>query len=166
MFFRRISLLLLLSLSLSATSTLAETDSNIASSKTPQLTAQPFAIGQGRRQRRQGNIMGELDLTDAQKNQLQNIRNQYQPRLREKREALSEAYETLREMMSSDTSPSEVRRQHQQLQALRQEMSDLRFESLLELRDVLTSEQREQFAEFMEERGSDFRNRPRRRFRR
>jgi len=150
MSFRRISLLTVLFLSLSTTSTFAETYSNVSSPEKSQLIAQRFERGQGRGRR--GNLMEELDLTAAQRNQLQSIRSEYQPRLMEQKEALSDAYETLRDMMTDDASTSEVRRQHQQVQALRQEMSDLRFESMLEMREVLTPEQREEFAELMEDR--------------
>lgn len=164
MCFRRISLLTLLLLSLSATSAFAETHSDTFSPKSPQLTAQGFEMGQGRRRRRRGgDIMEALNLTEAQKDQLQTIRSEYQPRISEQKETLSDAYETLRDMMTDDASSSEVRRQHQQVQALRQEMSDLRFESMLEMREVLTPEQREEFAELMEDRragrGRGFRGR-------
>lgn len=156
MSFRRISLLTVLFLSLSATSTLAETYSDVSSPEKSQLTAQRFERG-GRR----GNLMEELDLTATQRNQLQSIRSEYQPRLMEQKEALEDAYETLRDMMTDDASTSAVRRQHQQVQALRQEMSDLRFESMLEMREVLTPDQREEFAELMEDRraGRGFRGR-------
>lgn len=152
MSFRRISLLTVLFLSLSATSTLAVTYSDVFSSENPQLTAQRFERGQGRRRGRGGDIMEKLDLSEAQKDQLQSIRSEYQPRLVEREEALSDAYATLREMMTDDASSSAVRRQHQQVQTLRQEMSDLRFESMLQMREVLTPEQREEFAELMEDR--------------
>lgn len=54
--------------------------------------------------------------------------------------------------MHSNTSAEELRNQHEQVQELHQEMGNLRFESMLEMREVLTAEQREQFAELMQER--------------
>lgn len=57
--------------------------------------------------------------------------------------------------MIDDTASSEVRRQHQQVQTLRQDLSDLRFESMLKMRNVLTPDQREEFAELMQERRRD-----------
>ena len=157
MLFRRISLLTVLLLSLSATSAFAETYANVSSTETPQFIAQGFGgngpgFGEGRRGRRGGDILEELDLTEAQKTELESIRTQYQPRIDEKRDVLFSAHQTLREMMASDTSPDELRRQHEQVQDLAEEMSDLRFESMLEMREVLTPEQREEFAQLMEER--------------
>lgn len=157
MCFRRISLLTLLFLSLNATSTFAETDFNFSSPEHPHFMAQSFGngpgFGQGRRGGgRRGDIMEALDLTEAQKDQLENIRNKYEPRISEQKDALFEAHQTLRQLMTDDASTSEVRRQHQQVQTLHQEMSDLRFESMLEMREVLTPEQREEFADLMEDR--------------
>lgn len=156
MSFRCISLLTLLFLSLSATSAFADAQTQFSPSETPKLTAQSFRNEPGSRQQRRerrGDIMEALDLSQAQKEELQSIRNQYQPRLMEKQEALFEAHQTLREMMIEDNaSTSEIRTQHEQVQDLRQEMSDLRFESMLEMREVLTPEQREEFAQLMEER--------------
>jgi len=155
MLFRRISLLTVLLLSLSATSAFAETDTNV--SKAPQLIAQGFGgnspgFGEGRRGRRGGDILEELDLTEAQKSELESIRSQYQPQLQQKRDALFSAHKTMREMMTTEASSDQLRRQHEQVQNLAEEMSDLRFESMLEMREVLTPEQRQEFAQLMEER--------------
>lgn len=156
MSFRRISLLTLLFLSLSATSAFADAQTQVSPSETPKLTAQSFRNEPGSRQQRRerrGDMMEALDLSQAQQDELQSIRNQYQPRLMEKQQALSEAHQTLREMMIDDNaSTSEIRTQHEQVQDLLQEMSNLRFESMLEMREVLTPEQREEFAQLMEER--------------
>lgn len=159
MSFRRISLLTVLLLSLSATSAFAETYASFSSSETPQFMAQRFGNGPGfrggRRQRRGGDVMEAIDITEDQKTELKSIRSQYQPRIEQTEDALSTAYQTLREMMIDNTSSGELRRQYEQAQGLLQEMSDLRFESMLEMRDVLTPEQREEFAELMEERRGD-----------
>lgn len=156
MFFRSISVLTFLFLSLNATSTLAEPTLNFSSSS-PLISQFPGngpGFGRGRQGRR-GQIMEALDLSQEQKNELQSIRNQYQPRIQDKQKTLFEARQSLREMMIDDTASSEVRRQHQQVQTLRQDMSDLRFESMLKMRNVLTPDQREEFAELMQERRRD-----------
>ena len=154
---RRISLFTLLFLSLSATSAFAGANSYFQTSETAQVIAQSFEdesdFSPRRRGRRGGQFMDALDLSDAQKNDLQRIRNEYQPRFMEQREALFEARQTLREMMVNDNASStELRRQHDQVLNLRQEIANLRFESMLEMREVLTPEQREDFAELMDER--------------
>ena len=155
MSFRHYSFLTVLILSLSTTSALAQNNFNFSSSETPVLTAQfsgnDFGFRQGHH-RRGTNLLDNLNLSEEQQNQLQTIRTDYQPRLIEQREQTAQAHQTLREMMQNNTSTEELRNQHEQVQALRQEMANLRFESMLEMREVLTPEQREQFAELMQER--------------
>jgi len=154
---RRISLFTILFLSLSATSALASINPDLGTPETPQFTSQAFdeddmPLAQVRRRAR-GDFMEALDLSEAQRNELQNIRNEYQPRLRERGEVLINEKQMLQNMMVNDTaSTSELRRQHQEVQSLREEISDLRFESMLEMREVLTPEQREELAELMDER--------------
>ncbi len=156
MSFRRISLFTLLFLSLSATSALAEANYSFQTPETPHLSAQAFddeLFAQGRRGRRRGGFMDALNLTAAQQDQLQSIREQYQPRLMDKREELFNVRQMLGDMMvQENVSNSELRRQHDKILTLRDEMGNLRFESMLEMRNVLTPEQREEFAELMEER--------------
>ncbi|NBD15923.1 MAG: periplasmic heavy metal sensor [Cyanobacteria bacterium] len=157
MFFHRISLFTLLFLSLSATSAFAGTNSYVQTLETPQLIAQSFDdeadFGPRHRGSRRGELIDQLDLSDTQKNELQRIRNEYQPRFMEQREALFEARQTLRNMMVDDNaSNSDLRQQHDKILSLRDEMGNLRFESMLEMREVLTPEQREDFAELMDER--------------
>lgn len=152
---RHYSFLTVLILSLSTTSALAQNNFNFSSSETPALTAQfwgnEFGFRQGHH-RRGTNLLDNLNLSEEQQNQLQTIRTDYQPRMMEQREQLAQAHQTLREMMHNNTSTEELRNQHEQVQALRQEMANLRFESMLERREVLTPEQREQLAELMQER--------------
>jgi len=157
MFFHRISLFTLLFLSLSATSAFAASSFDFQTLETPQLIAQSFDddadFGPRHRGRRRGELMDALDLSNDQKNELQRIRNEYQPRFMEQREALFEARQTLRNMMVDDNaSNSDLRQQHDKILSLRDEMGNLRFESMLEMREVLTPEQREDFAELMDER--------------
>ena len=156
MSFRRISLFTLLFFSLSTTSALAAANYSFQTPETPHLSAQSFddeLFAQRRRGRRRGDFMAALNLTEAQENQLQRIREQYQPRLIDKREELFNARQMLGDMMVQDNvSNRDLRRQHDKILTLRDEIGNLRFESMLEMRNVLTPEQREEFAELMEER--------------
>ena len=67
----------------------------------------------------------------------------------------------LQEMMAGTATEKEIRSQHQQVVQLDQKMDNLRFESMLETRQVLTPEQRRQFAQLMERHRGQFRERPR-----
>jgi Spy/CpxP family protein refolding chaperone len=156
MSFRRISLFTLLFLTLSATTAFAEANASFQTSETPYLTAQSFddePFTQRGRGRRRGDFMEALNLTEAQQNQLQSIREEYQPRLIDTREELFNARQMLSDMMvEENVSNNELRRQHDKILTLRDEIGNLRFESMLEMRTVLTPEQRETFAELVEER--------------
>jgi len=46
-----------------------------------------------------------------------------------------------------------LRQQHQEVQGLRNQLDNQRFETMLEIRQVLTPEQRTKMAELMEKRG-------------
>ena len=55
-------------------------------------------------------------------------------------------------MMQGNASENDLRNKHQEIVSLRQQMGNLRFESMLEMRKVLTPEQRQQFVQLMQER--------------
>lgn len=131
-----------------------------AFSEQPQLLSQ-FDRGQGG-----DRLMEALDLSADQRRQLEAIRAQYQPQLSQQREALQAEMKQLQQMMSGTASESELRAQHSQVVQLSQDMSELRFESMLASRNVLTPEQRAQFAQLLEERRAQFGQRLRDRFRR
>jgi Spy/CpxP family protein refolding chaperone len=58
-------------------------------------------------------------------------------------------------MMRNNESQNNLRSQHQKISALQQKMNNLRFESMLETRELLTPEQRQQFSAMMgEKRGN------------
>ena len=67
----------------------------------------------------------------------------------------------LNSLLSNNASDREVRSKHQQISRNRQEMSNLQFESFLEIRQVLTPAQRTEFSQLMQERRSNSRNRGR-----
>ena len=58
----------------------------------------------------------------------------------------------MRSLLASDVDPEQLRQQHQQLQDLRQQASDRCFTTMLEIREVLTPEQRIEWAELIRQR--------------
>jgi Spy/CpxP family protein refolding chaperone len=60
--------------------------------------------------------------------------------------------------MAGNASADEIRAKHRQVQELRQQMEEVSFESMLAMREVLTPEQRSQFARLIEQRRANFRN--------
>jgi Spy/CpxP family protein refolding chaperone len=69
----------------------------------------------------------------------------------ELREDISSERQKLADLMKTDDSTSILRSQHQKIIDLDQKMHNLRFEVMLEMREVLTMEQRQQWAESMQE---------------
>lgn len=96
-------------------------------------------------------LLQQLDLTSEQSQQIETIQEQF----RSENEALLQEMQSNRQQMhsllTSDTSAEELRQQHQQAQSLHQQLSDNRFETMLQIRDVLTPEQRAQVAQIMEQ---------------
>ena len=108
---------------------------------------------------RRGKFMEELNLTTEQQEQIQAIREKYRPQMEERRETLRKEQEILQEMMTGNASRDAILRQHQKVASLRQELGNLRFQSMLDTREVLTEEQRQKFAQMMEERRGQRRDR-------
>ena len=81
---------------------------------------------------------------------MQTIKSKYQPQIQTLREDISSEREKLAQMMVNNESTSNLRSQHQKILNLDQKMHNLRFEIMLEMREVLSAEQRQKWAESME----------------
>ncbi|MBR8826364.1 MAG: Spy/CpxP family protein refolding chaperone [Gomphosphaeria aponina SAG 52.96 = DSM 107014] len=103
-------------------------------------------------------LLEQLNLTEEQKQQMEAIRQKYQEQISQNMENLRLAQQELQQMMTATNSNDSLRAQHQEILQLRQEVDTLRFESMLELREVLTPEQRHQFASMMQQHRHSFRN--------
>ncbi len=99
----------------------------------------------------------ELKLSQAQLQQIRSIQQKYRPSLTEKRQGLKQAQQELRTLMVSDAPSSQVRDKYQQVSNLRQELANTQFESMLAMRDVLNVQQRQQFANRMDNQRQRFR---------
>jgi Spy/CpxP family protein refolding chaperone len=98
-----------------------------------------------------GRNLRELNLSADQLRQLQQIRHRKQEELLERNLELRAARRQLRELLVSDAPESEVTAQFQRVQRLAQEVNASRFEAVLEMRQVLNSEQRQQLLQSIEE---------------
>lgn len=114
---------------------------------------------QRRPERGKARLMQELNLTSEQTQQIQAIRNQYQDRISQRWQAARQAQRELVDLMAGTASEAQVREKHRQVETLKQQVSQIRFDSTLAMREVLTPEQRRQFAERMENRRENFKNR-------
>jgi len=95
-------------------------------------------------------LIQELNLTPEQTQRLQAIQNQYQEQVSQRRQAARQARQELFDLMAGTASESQVREKYRQVETLKQQAEDVKFSSLLAMREVLTPEQRRQFAERMQ----------------
>jgi Spy/CpxP family protein refolding chaperone len=119
-------------------------------SLSPTQLAQQEPLSQNRPNRRRGRGLSEaLNLSSEQKQQVQSIQQKYRSQVQSLQQELRQRRQNLIEMIGGEASESEIRNAHQQVMNKRQELGNLRFDSLLEIRSILTPEQRSQWADFM-----------------
>lgn len=95
-------------------------------------------------------VLDRLNLTSNQKEQIKRIHHQYRQQIIKKRSSLTVLQQQLSELMVG-TEPAElIRAKNRQLVDLREEIGELRFESMLATREILTPQQRKRFKEIME----------------
>ena len=157
-------------ISLLTTLTALALNSNIASA-TPVLaqetivtSARSQLIAQRRRAREQGweegKFLENLNLTATQKQDIEKIRQKYQPQITQKKTNLGTVQQELKTMMAGTESNSVLRAKHQEVVRLRQELENLHFESMLQMREILTTEQRAQLVQMIGQRRGARRPRP------
>ena len=109
-------------------------------------------VGQKQGVRGQPKLLDQLNLTNDQKQQLKAIHSQYKDKISQRQQTVRQANKELRDLMAGNASADQIRTKYKQVQGLRQELEDSRFESMLATREVMTPEQRTQFAQLMEQR--------------
>jgi len=119
-------------------------------SQPPTRLAQATPPPSGQRTRgKRGDMLQQLNLTDAQKKQMSAIRQKYKGQMQTLRGDMRSAQDKLAQLMAGSGSDSAIRAQHQKVEGLRDKLSALRFESMLEMRKVMTPEQRTQFQQMI-----------------
>lgn len=106
----------------------------------------------GRRGQHMDKLIQQLDLSPEQSEQVEAIREESKAAAEDLKEQMRSQHEEMKSLMASDASTEEIRIQYQEGQALRQEIGNNRFETMLEIREVLTPEQRAKIAELIEQR--------------
>lgn len=91
-----------------------------------------------------------LQLSAEQIRQLQAIETRYNTQIAAQSQTLQQARQQLNQMMGVETSDRTLRRQQKQIRELQAQLSDLHFEKLLEMRSILNTEQRGQFAQLLD----------------
>jgi Spy/CpxP family protein refolding chaperone len=101
----------------------------------------------------------ELNLSAQQLRQIQTIRQRFKAQYSSQRETLHQRYQELQTLMASDASKEQILQKYSELRPVQQQVDDARFQNLLEVRDVLTLEQRRKFAEHMQKKREKFKDR-------
>ena len=108
------------------------------------------------RHRRKGNrgegikrLLKQLDLTSEQSSQIKAIKDQAKAKGQGLREQMRAEQEKLKSLFKSDASTEILAQQHQKPQNLRQQMGDNRFATILQIREILTPEQRAKMSELI-----------------
>jgi Spy/CpxP family protein refolding chaperone len=101
-------------------------------------------------------LIEQLDLSEEQAEQIRAIREQSRAANEDLFEEVQQAREQMQSLLSSGASNAELEQQHERMQALHQQMGDRRFQTMLQIREVLTPEQQQQLAELMEQRREQF----------
>ena len=107
----------------------------------------------------QRRLLEQLNLTSEQKEEIEQIRQKYQPQIAQTRSSLRSERDKLREMMTGNELAENIRSQHESILSLDRQLRNLHFETMLEMREVLTPEQRQEFASIMDEKKVNFRRR-------
>jgi len=114
--------------------------------------AQSAKRGRGDRGQKMERMLEQLDLTSEQSEQIETIQERSQTASAGLREQLQTQRQSMKSLLASDAAIEEIREQHQEAQNLHQQLDNNRFETMLEIREVLTSEQRAEMAEAIESR--------------
>ncbi|MBD0268934.1 MAG: Spy/CpxP family protein refolding chaperone [Cyanobacteria bacterium Co-bin8] len=99
-------------------------------------------------------VFEQLDLNEDQLSQIRTIRESSRTTLQPLREQMRAGHQELRSLMASNASTDELRQRHSTLMNLEQQMRAERFEVMLQIREVLTPEQRTELANMLEQRRS------------
>ncbi|HEY9767545.1 MAG TPA: Spy/CpxP family protein refolding chaperone [Coleofasciculaceae cyanobacterium] len=110
----------------------------------------------GSRGRGMERLMQQLNLTPEQSEQIKAIKEQSKTETQALMQQMQTSRQEMRSLLASDSSPEQLRDRHQAVQNLHQELGTNRFETMLEIREVLTPEQRTQMAELIEQRREKF----------
>ncbi|MCU0515636.1 MAG: Spy/CpxP family protein refolding chaperone [Oscillatoria sp. Prado101] len=157
MLLRRVSVLAVLMLALGNIGALALADP----APEPPVAQRPGDDGPpGPPGRGPGELFEKLNLSQDQMQKMQEIQERYKNQMQQQQQTLRQAEEELRDLMAGTADKNQLREKNRQVQALREKMGELRFESLLEIREVLTPDQRRQMAELMQQRRPGMRNAP------
>ncbi|GAB4547103.1 MAG: hypothetical protein Tsb0014_41700 [Pleurocapsa sp.] len=96
-------------------------------------------------------LLDQLDLTSEQSEEIAAIQEDFRSQNESLYEEMQANRQEMRSLFTNDASVEQLRQQHQTMQTLHQQLGNNRFETMLQVREILTPEQRDQMAELMEQ---------------
>jgi Spy/CpxP family protein refolding chaperone len=105
-------------------------------------------------------FLRDLNLNPDQLQKIQAVRRKHQAQMGQQRQAVQQSRREFEIVMASDAPKEQVRQKYRQHKVLKDRLDEVRFEALLEMREVLTPAQRIKFAENMQRRHSKSRELP------
>ncbi|MGB3405015.1 MAG: Spy/CpxP family protein refolding chaperone [Microcoleaceae cyanobacterium] len=97
-------------------------------------------------------LFDQLDVTPQQKQEIQEIRDQHRVTLEKQQRQLAEVQRELNQLIASEAPKEQIRQKHEKLLKMTEDMRELNLDVMLQLRDILTPQQRARFAEIMQNR--------------
>lgn len=104
-------------------------------------------------------LIRDLNLSADQMAKIQQIRSRYRDELKNDRDAARQAQQELQTLMAGTATDTQIREKFRQVKDLRAKAADAQFNSMLEIRNVLSVEQRQKFADRMEKKRGGMRDR-------
>jgi len=147
---RRVSVLGLAILSIGGVVALASGNRFFSQITTQTIESQPGNQNQSRLAHNREGLIWVLNLTPEQVQKMQAIRRQYKDQILQTTQQLRQAKQQLSDAIAGTAPADEVRAKHRQVDMLQQQLGDLRFETTLEVRELLTPEQRIKYVETMQ----------------
>lgn len=103
--------------------------------------------GEGRGPSAERRLFRQLDLTEEQRTKLAELRKEKSAKMESLRKQMKAAHEKMKAALEADSSDEALKKAHQEVRDVRAQLEDMRFESMLAIRKVLTPEQRKKFAD-------------------
>lgn len=95
-------------------------------------------------------LIQKLDLTPEQSTQVNTIQEESKQTAETLKQQMRSQHEKMKSLLVSEANEAEIRTQYQETQKLHQQLSNNRFETILKLREVLSTEQKAKLTELME----------------
>lgn len=121
------------------------------------LTQNPGELPNNRRSRPDGmRGLRDLNLSSDQMQKIREIRDRNRQQMQGDRDQLRQVQQELGTLMAGSATDDQIRSKYTQVKELRAKLADAQFNSMLAMRNVLTPEQRQKFAQQMQRRRPNF----------